>query len=72
MLENEIFTESTLANRLGISVWTIRTWRTKYGLPCFKTGRQVYYRKETFDEWFSKMESETVGEDQTRKMRRIN
>ena len=72
LLENGIFTEGTLANELGISVWTIRTWRTKYGLPCFKTGRQIYYRKASFDEWFSKRETEHVDATQIGNIRRIN
>ena len=49
-MEN-IVTESTLATQLHESRWTVRTWRTKYGMPYIKIGRRILYDIDKVKEW---------------------
>ena len=49
--------EITLATQLHESRWTIRTWRTKYGMPYIKIGRRVLYDVPIVKEW---LQNQTV------------
>ena len=50
--------EITLATKLNESRWTVRTWRTKYGMPYIKIGRRVLYDISNVKEW---LQNQTVA-----------
>ena len=52
----KIFTEKQLAKELGLSYWTIRTWRLQLGLPHIKTGGRIFYRLEAVKSWMEEQE----------------
>lgn len=53
----EILTESELAERLNISIWTVRKWRLNLGLPHLRTARRIFYRWDTVEKWMSDQEN---------------
>lgn len=69
----KIFTERELAQELGVSPWTIRLWRTKAGLPYFRTAGRVFYRLETVIQWMSEEEARnsTAQDINTNNIRRL-
>jgi len=51
-VENRIFTDVEVAERLGVSRFTVRSWRLKGVGPRFlKMGRAVRYRSRDVDEY---------------------
>lgn len=52
----KIFTEKQLAKELGLSYWTIRTWRLQLGLPHIKTAGRIFYRLEAVKSWMEEQE----------------
>lgn len=52
----KVLTEKELADRLGLSPWTIRKWRLEGGLPHLQVGRRVFYRLQSVEEWMRDME----------------
>ena len=42
----KIFTEKELAEKFGVSQWTVRLWRTKANMPFFRTEGRIFYRLE--------------------------
>ena len=60
--ENRILTDIEVAERLGVSRFTVRSWRLKGVGPRFlKMGRAVRYRSEDVDEY----ERQALVETQT-------
>lgn len=52
----KVMTERELAERLGLSPWTIRKWRLKGGLPHIHVGRRIFYRQEAVEAWMDELE----------------
>ena len=52
----KILTEKELAERLGLSPWTIRKWRLQGGLPHIQVGRRIFYRLEAVEAWMDGLE----------------
>lgn len=52
----EILTEKELAAELGVSPWTVRTWRIKADLPYFGTAGRIFYRMESVRKWMEDSE----------------
>lgn len=52
----EILTEKELAAELGVSPWTVRTWRLKAALPHFGTAGRIFYRMESVRKWMEESE----------------
>lgn len=51
-----ILTEKKLAQKLGLSYWTIRGWRLQLGLPHIKTAGRIFYRLESVEKWMEEEE----------------
>jgi excisionase family DNA binding protein len=66
--ENRILTDIELAERLGVSRFTVRSWRLKGVGPRFlKMGRAVRYRSQDVDDYEQQSLVEThVDSDRTR------
>lgn len=46
-----------LALELGLSVDTLRRWEAqRFGPPCVRAGRKVYYRRAAVEEWLGEQE----------------
>jgi len=45
--------EAELAKKLGISSWTIRKWRLKFGLPHIRPANQIFYRWTEVEHWMT-------------------
>ena len=59
-----LLTEKGLASDLGISPWTVRSWRLKGNLPCIRVGRRIFYRMESVMQWIEDQENaRTVPRD---------
>lgn len=54
--DDKLFTEKEIAIALNISIWTIRRWRLKEGLPYIGTGRRYFYRMPSIKEWMTRQE----------------
>lgn len=48
--EPRYVSKERLAERLGISIRTVKTWRSK-GLPARKVGRQLMFAIDEVDRW---------------------
>jgi len=60
--ETRILTDVQVAERLGVSRFTVRSWRLKGVGPRFlKMGRAVRYRSQDLDEYERQALVETVG-----------
>ena len=60
--ENRILTDVEVAERLGVSRFTVRSWRLKGVGPRFlKMGRAVRYRSQDVDEYERQALVETQG-----------
>ena len=53
----KIFTEKELAEKFGVSQWTVRLWRTKANMPFFRTAGRIFYRLERVLDWMEQEES---------------
>ncbi len=53
-----ILTEKDLAKKLGVSYWTVRSWRLQLGLPHFRTAGRIFYRWESVMRWMDSREKE--------------
>lgn len=50
-------TRAELAKELGVCVNTLSRWQTmRIGPPCVRTGRWVFYRRDTVTEWLRQKE----------------
>ena len=46
-----------LALELGLSVDTLRRWEAqRFGPPCVRAGRKVYYRRAAVEDWLEEQE----------------
>jgi len=46
-----------LALELGVTVDTLRRWETqRFGPPCVRAGRKVYYRRDAVHDWLQLQE----------------
>ena len=46
-----------LALELGLTVDTLRRWEAqRFGPPCVRAGRKVYYRRAAVEEWLEEQE----------------
>ena len=64
---NELLMEKEVAERLGVSCWTVRRWRVKGDLPFIRLkppSRRVFYRMDTVLEWLHQREVDAVVEHQ--------
>lgn len=65
---NELWTDGTVAQCLGVSVVTLRRWRREGRGPKFiKEGRQVLYRRSTITDWLAAREAGSTAEIYSRK-----
>ena len=49
-----------LAVELGLSIDTLRRWEAqRFGPPCVRAGRKVYYRRAAVEEWLEEREQAT-------------
>lgn len=55
--QNTVLSEKELAQRLGLSSWTVRRMRIQEGLTHFMIGHRVFYRLESVLEWIGDRES---------------
>ena len=64
-----VLTEKELAQYLGVSSWTVRSWRLQEQdpLPTVGTGR-ILYRLQTVEEWMRRSEARSI---QNRKASKI-
>ena len=50
-------TRAELAKELGVCVDTLGRWQTmRIGPPCVRTGRRVFYRRDSVLEWLRQKE----------------
>lgn len=64
---NGLMTEKEVAERLGVSWWTVRGWRVKGNLPFIRLkppSRRIFYRMETVLEWLHQREVDAVVKHQ--------
>lgn len=52
----QILTERQLAEKLGLSYWTVRGWRLQLDLPHIKTAGRIFYRLESVERWMEEEE----------------
>ena len=46
-----------LALELGVTVETLRRWeKLRFGPPCVRAGRKVYYRRDGVHDWLQQQE----------------
>ena len=57
-----ILTEKKLAEKLGLSYWTIRGWRLQLGLPHIRTAGRIFYRLESVEKWMQEKEQSSCQE----------
>ncbi len=48
----ELINLKTLAERTSLSVFTLRKYVKKEGLPHFRVGNKIFVNQSEFDEWF--------------------
>ena len=51
MEDLQLFDERELASNIGLSYWTVRDMRIKYGLPYVKLGSRFYYDFKDVKKW---------------------
>lgn len=60
-----------LAQQLGVSESTLRRWEAeRWGPPCIRAGRKIYYRRTAVLDWLERLEDEGHGRARTRGHRR--
>lgn len=57
-----IVKEKELAEKLGLSPWTVRRMRLQENMPYFKVGKSIFYNFETVCKWIEAKEKETTEE----------
>ena len=55
-----VLNEKELAEKLGVSYWTVRLWRLKLGLPHFRTEGRIFYRWEPVMKWMEDQEKKNI------------
>ncbi|WP_196601161.1 helix-turn-helix domain-containing protein [Pectinatus frisingensis] len=61
----QILTEKELSEKLGISYWTVRSWRLQLGLPHFRTAGRIFYRWSSVINWMDDQERKISGKADT-------
>lgn len=56
-----ILTEREIAERLGVSYWTVRSWRLQLDIPYFRTAGRIFYRLSSVEKWMDRQEEKTVS-----------
>lgn len=47
-----------LALELGVTVETLRRWELlRFGPPCVRAGRKIYYRRDAVQDWLMQQEA---------------
>jgi len=55
--DNDILTEDQVATQFGLTVATLRNWRSqRRGPTATKVGRRCFYRRETLMTWIASRE----------------
>lgn len=58
---DELLTFDEVSELIGVSVGTLRNWRNaNVGIPSFKVGRRVVYRRSAIDQWLNEQEKATI------------
>lgn len=58
-LMRDWISRADLALELGLSVDTLRRWEIqRFGPPCVRAGRKVFYRRTTVQDWLEEQELE--------------
>ncbi|MGI3211836.1 helix-turn-helix transcriptional regulator [Roseovarius tibetensis] len=51
-----------LALELGVTVETLHRWeKLRFGPPCVRAGRKIYYRREAVQDWLMQQEAPAPG-----------
>jgi hypothetical protein len=51
-------TRLDLALELGVTVETLHRWeKLRFGPPCVRAGRKIYYRREAVQDWLLQQEA---------------
>lgn len=66
MNKPHIMSEKELSNYLGISYWTLRTFRLKHKLPYFRTERHIFYCIEDVMEWIHAQEKDNMSSQKSK------
>lgn len=53
--ERQLLSMTELAERLGVSRWTVRNWALERGLPYVKIGNRKRFRPKDVEEWLKKL-----------------
>jgi len=49
-----------LAHELGVTVETLHRWeKLRFGPPCVRAGRKIYYRRDAVQDWLMQQEVPT-------------
>lgn len=55
--ENPLLTEDQVATHFGLTIETLRNWRSqRRGPPAVKVGRKCFYRQTAIDAWLASRE----------------
>lgn len=61
---NELLDQVEVSELIGVSIGTLRNWRNaNIGIPSFKVGRRVVYRRSAIEKWLKQQEQETLRGD---------
>lgn len=62
---------SDLALQLGVTESTLRRWEAeRWGPPCIRAGRKIYYRRSAVLDWLEQLEDQGYGRARSRGTRR--
>ena len=61
----KLYTESELAEMLGLSQWTIRRFRLNEGLPVVTVAGRFFYRMESVERWLAENETAGAGDEES-------
>ena len=51
-----------LALELGVTVETLHRWeKLRFGPPCVRAGRKIYYRRDAVQDWLMRQETPAPG-----------
>ena len=51
-----------LALELGVTVETLHRWeKLRFGPPCVRAGRKIYYRRDAVQDWLMQQEAPAPG-----------
>ena len=62
-----VLTEAGLAEKLGLSSWTVRRWRLSQGLPVIPIAGRFYYRLEAVESWLQSREQIGAIDEEARR-----